>query len=72
MVPMHPQPKTGWIYEPDDQAFCHISGIGDPLQLQVEFRAGSESTFKQQKIKNFLVVFCVVLQRVNPKSFLFC
>ena len=54
---MHPQPKTGWIYEPEGQAVCHISGHRDPLQSHMPGRAGSESTFKQQKIENFLVGF---------------
>jgi len=57
MVSMHPQPKTGWIYEPEGQAVYHISGHRDPLRLQARLRAGSESTFKQQKIENFLVGF---------------
>lgn len=57
MVSMHPNLKAGWIYVPEGQAVYHISGHRAPLQLQARLRAGSESTFKQQKIENFLVGF---------------
>ena len=47
MVPMHPHPETGWIYDPEAQPLCHISGLDHPLRLQLRLRAGSESTVKQ-------------------------